>query len=150
MTAHSQFPSQAQPAAWSSSAPAWPACSRRSSSRRSRHRAGGGARFGEGASSLWAQAGIAAAIAEGDSPDAHAADTIAPAPASSTSGSRISWRARRATASPICCRYGVPFDHDLEGHFSLGREAAHGRNRIVHVKGDTAGRGHHAGAAGER
>jgi L-aspartate oxidase len=34
----------------------------------------------------------------------------------------------------------VPFDKDLEGHFSLGREAAHGRNRILHVKGDTAGR----------
>src|SRR3990170_3311586 len=34
------------------------------------------ARFGEGASSLWAQAGIAAAIAEGDSPEDHAADTI--------------------------------------------------------------------------
>ena len=37
-------------------------------------------------------------------------------------------------------RYGVPFDKDLEGHFMLGREAAHGRNRILHVKGDTAGR----------
>src|SRR5512139_2164385 len=35
------------------------------------------ARFGEGASSLWAQAGIAAALAEGDSPEDHAADTIA-------------------------------------------------------------------------
>ena len=64
----------------------------------------------------------------------------APAPASSMTRSRISWRARRATASRICCRYGVPFDKDLEGHFSLGREAAHGRNRILHVKGDTAGR----------
>ena len=31
------------------------------------------ARFGEGASSLWAQAGIAAAVAEGDSPQQHAA-----------------------------------------------------------------------------
>src|SRR5215207_2923853 len=34
------------------------------------------ARFGEGASSLWAQAGIAAAVAEGDSPEQHAADTL--------------------------------------------------------------------------
>ena len=34
----------------------------------------------------------------------------------------------------------MPFDKDLEGHFRLGREAAHGRNRILHVKGDTAGR----------
>ena len=35
-----------------------------------------GARFGEGASSLWAQGGIAAALAEGDTPEAHAADTV--------------------------------------------------------------------------
>src|SRR4029079_18687145 len=33
-------------------------------------------RCGEAASILWAQAGTAAAVAEGDSPDAHAADTI--------------------------------------------------------------------------
>ena len=32
--------------------------------------------FGQGGSSVWAQAGIAAALAEGDSPEAHAADTI--------------------------------------------------------------------------
>src|SRR5262245_47311036 len=35
------------------------------------------ARFGEGASSLWAQGGIAAAVAEGDTAEAHAADTVA-------------------------------------------------------------------------
>src|SRR6267154_3978683 len=33
--------------------------------------------LGQGASSAWAQGGIAAAMAEGDSPEAHAADTIA-------------------------------------------------------------------------
>src|SRR5690242_12636238 len=33
--------------------------------------------LGEGASSAWAQGGIAAAVAVGDSPEAHAADTIA-------------------------------------------------------------------------
>ena len=32
--------------------------------------------FGQGGSSVWAQAGIAAALSEGDSPEAHAADTI--------------------------------------------------------------------------
>ena len=35
------------------------------------------ARFGEGASSLWAQGGIAAAVAEGDTPEPHASDTVA-------------------------------------------------------------------------
>src|ERR1700761_8065099 len=33
--------------------------------------------LGEGASTAWAQGGIAAAVAEGDSPEAHAADTVA-------------------------------------------------------------------------
>ena len=33
--------------------------------------------IGEGASSVWAQGGIAAAVSEGDSPELHAADTIA-------------------------------------------------------------------------
>src|SRR5688572_21347377 len=33
--------------------------------------------LGEGASSVWAQGGIAAAVGEGDTPEAHAADTIA-------------------------------------------------------------------------
>ena len=37
-------------------------------------------------------------------------------------------------------RYGVPFDKDLEGHLDLAQEAAHGARRILHVKGDTAGR----------
>jgi L-aspartate oxidase len=99
-----------------------------------------GARLGEGASSLWAQAGIAAALAEGDSPEAHAADTIR------AGAGLVDEKIAQLLASEARSRvedllsYGVPFDKDLEGHFSLGREAAHGRNRILHVKGDTAGR----------
>ena len=99
-----------------------------------------GARLGEGASSLWAQAGIAAALAEGDSPEAHAADTIR------AGAGIVDEKIAQLLASEARSRvedllsYGVPFDKDLEGHFSLGREAAHGRNRILHVKGDTAGR----------
>ena len=34
----------------------------------------------------------------------------------------------------------MPFDKDLEGKLALGREAAHRSHRILHVKGDTAGR----------
>src|SRR5262249_10325436 len=37
-------------------------------------------------------------------------------------------------------RYGVPFDKDLEGDLTFSREAAHGRSRILHVKGATPGR----------
>lgn len=99
-----------------------------------------GARFGEGASSLWAQAGIAAALAEGDSPEAHAADTIrAGAGIVDEKIAQLLAREARDRVEDLLS-YGVPFDKDLEGHFSLGREAAHGRNRILHVKGDTAGR----------
>jgi len=98
------------------------------------------ARFGEGASSLWAQAGIAAALAEGDSPEAHAADTIqAGAGIVDPKIAHLLAGEARARIEDLLS-YGVPFDKDLEGHWSLGREAAHGRNRILHVKGDTAGR----------
>jgi L-aspartate oxidase len=97
-------------------------------------------RFGEGASSAWAQAGIAAAVADGDSPEAHAEDTI-------TAGAGIvdpEIAMLMAQEAPHriedLLRYGVPFDRDLEGRLSLSREAAHGRRRIVHVKGDSAGR----------
>jgi L-aspartate oxidase len=37
-------------------------------------------------------------------------------------------------------RYGVPFDRDLEGKLAVGREAAHSARRIVHVRGDMAGK----------
>src|SRR5688572_16865067 len=98
------------------------------------------ARFGEGASSLWAQAGIAAAVAEGDSPEQHAADTIrAGAGIVDEKIAHLLAREARDRVEDLL-RYGVPFDTDLAGRFSLGREAAHGRNRILHVKGDTAGR----------
>jgi len=98
------------------------------------------ARFGEGASSLWAQAGIAAAVAEGDSPEQHAADTLSAGAGivDQKIAHLLAGEARDRVADLFA--YGVPFDKDLEGHFSLGREAAHGRNRILHVKGDTAGR----------
>ncbi|HEX9752569.1 MAG TPA: L-aspartate oxidase [Methyloceanibacter sp.] len=99
-----------------------------------------GAHLGEGASSLWAQAGIAAALAEGDTPEAHAADTIrAGAGIVDEKIALLMAREARGRIEDLL-RYGVPFDKDLEGHWALGREAAHGRNRILHVKGDTAGR----------
>lgn len=96
--------------------------------------------LGEGASSAWAQGGIAAAIGEGDTAEAHAADTIAagagltdPAVANllaSEAGKRIE----------DLLRYGVPFDRDLEGKLRLSKEAAHSARRIVRVNGDRAGK----------
>ena len=98
------------------------------------------ARFGEGASSLWAQAGIAAALAEGDTPEDHAADTVR-AGAGIVDEAVALFMAREARERvEDLLRFGVPFDKDLEGRLALGHEAAHRIHRILHVKGDTAGR----------
>jgi L-aspartate oxidase len=95
--------------------------------------------MGEGASSAWAQGGIAAAVAEGDTTEAHARDTVA-------AGAGL---VDEALAAAMCAEaparvhdllaYGVPFDKDLAGRLAVGREAAHSARRIVHVKGDLAG-----------
>lgn len=96
--------------------------------------------IGQGASSAWAQGGIAAAVAEGDTPEAHARDTIA-----AGAGLVEEELARAMTReAPDRVRdllaYGVPFDRTLEGCLAVGREAAHSARRIVHVRGDVAGR----------
>ena len=95
--------------------------------------------IGQGASSAWAQGGIAAAVTEGDTPEAHARDTV-------TAGAGIvdEEMARTMTReAPERVRdllaYGVPFDRTLEGRLAVGREAAHSARRIVHVRGDAAG-----------
>ncbi|MFN0217927.1 MAG: L-aspartate oxidase [Hyphomicrobium sp.] len=95
--------------------------------------------LGEGASSMWAQGGIAAAVGEGDSTEKHAADTIA------AGGGIVDEDIARLVAEegPDRIRdllsYGVPFDRDLEGHYVLSREAAHSEKRVVRVSGDRAG-----------
>lgn len=95
--------------------------------------------LGEGASSAWAQGGIAAAVGEGDAPERHAADTIA------AGGGLVDAHVAETVAveAPAriadLLRYGVPFDRDLAGHFVLSREAAHSESRIVRVSGDRAG-----------
>jgi L-aspartate oxidase len=95
--------------------------------------------LGQGASSAWAQGGIAAAVAEGDSPEAHAADTIAVG--AGLVDERVALRLAREAGARIddLLRYGVPFDRDLQGRLAVGREAAHSARRIVHVRGDMAG-----------
>ncbi len=99
-----------------------------------------GAPLGAGASSVWAQGGIAAAVTDGDTPEAHARDTII-AGAGIVDGARALAMAREAPARiDDLLSYGVPFDRDLAGALSVSREAAHSARRIVRVKGDQAGR----------
>jgi L-aspartate oxidase len=96
--------------------------------------------FGQGGSSVWAQAGVAAALAEGDSPEAHAADTIRAGAGIVDAEIALGMAREARDRVEDLLRYGVPFDKDLEGRLDLGHEAAHGTRRILHVKGDTAGK----------
>jgi L-aspartate oxidase len=95
--------------------------------------------IGEGASSVWAQGGIAAAMDKGDSPEAHVQDTLK-AGAGIVDRGIAEMMAREAPARiHDLMKYGVPFDRDLEGNLLLSHEAAHSARRIVRVKGDSAG-----------
>ncbi len=96
--------------------------------------------LGEGASSAWAQGGIAAAVAEGDSAEAHAADTIAVGGGIVDEGVALALAREAGARIHDLLQYGVPFDRDLEGRLAVGREAAHSARRIVHVQGDRAGK----------
>lgn len=98
-----------------------------------------GARPGVSGSSAWAQGGIAAAVAKGDTWQSHAADTIA-AGAGTCDPEIAALVAREAPARiEDLVRFGAPFDRNPDGTLAVGREAAHSVARIVHVKGDRAG-----------
>lgn len=95
--------------------------------------------LGQGASSVWAQGGIAAAVGEGDTPEAHAADTIAAGAGIVDEAVARMVAAEGPDRIADLLAYGVPFDRDLAGHYVLSREAAHSVKRIVRVSGDRAG-----------
>src|SRR5512138_89406 len=96
--------------------------------------------LGEGASSTWAQAGIAAAVCEGDSFEKHAADTLQ-AGAGLCDIAMVEGIVREAPARiEDLLRFGVPFDRDLEGKLRQSREAAHSARRVIGVQGDRAGK----------
>lgn len=95
--------------------------------------------LGGGASSAWAQGGVAAAIAAPDSPEAHAADTVRAGAGSvdPAVASRVTHEAQDLILD-LWSR-GAPFDRTAAGEFVLSREAAHSFARVVRVKGDQAG-----------
>lgn len=90
--------------------------------------------------SYWAQGGIAAAIAEDDSPELHLQDT-------ETAGRGA---VRRSAAQVLVSeapdrlrdleRLGVVFDADRHGRLSLGLEGGHTRRRVAHCGGSATGR----------
>jgi L-aspartate oxidase len=95
--------------------------------------------IGQGASTAWAQGGIAAAVSEGDTPEAHARDTVAAGAGLVDEGVALAMAREAPARVADLLSYGVPFDKDLAGHLIVSREAAHSARRIVRVKGDMAG-----------
>jgi L-aspartate oxidase len=90
--------------------------------------------------SYWAQGGLAAALAVGDSPKRHLEDTLA-------AGRGL---VRRSAAEVLCAEapdrfrdleaLGVRFDADRHGNLALGLEGGHGFRRVVHAGGSATGR----------
>jgi L-aspartate oxidase len=98
-----------------------------------------GTRPGLSGSSAWAQGGIAASVGEGDSWQSHAHDTMV-AGAGLCDGPVVDLVAQEAPGRiEDLLKFGAPFDRNVDGTLAVGREAAHSRARIVHVKGDGAG-----------
>ena len=96
--------------------------------------------LGTGASSAWAQGGVAAAMSINDSSEAHALDTMI-----AGAGTVDPDIARMVTAEAQThilglTDLGTPFDRDAAGGYVMSREAAHSKPRVVRVKGDQAGR----------
>ena len=95
--------------------------------------------IGEGASSAWAQGGIAAASGPGDTIESHVADTIAAGAGLVDERVAHGMAAEAAERVHDLLSYGVAFDRELDGALKLSREAAHSQRRIVRVSGDMAG-----------
>lgn len=90
-------------------------------------------------STLWAQGGIAAALAPGDTTAAHLEDTL-------VAGVGLCDPAAvqvLVTEGPDRVRelaaLGARFDRDAAGDISLTREGGHGADRIAHAGGDATG-----------
>lgn len=96
--------------------------------------------LGQAAASAWAQGGLAAALDPADSPEQHAADTIA-AGAGLVDPQVALLIAREGPAAVAAlANLGVPFDRTQTERFALSLEAAHSQARVARVAGDLAGR----------
>ncbi len=95
--------------------------------------------LGAGASSAWAQGGIAAAMDATDSPAAHAADTVNAG--AGTVDPAVAAMVTELARSHIhdLTAIGTPFDRTAEGGYVMSLEAAHSMPRVVRVQGDQAG-----------
>lgn len=87
----------------------------------------------------YAQGGIAAALGAGDSPELHKTDTLAAGAALCDAAAVEVLVAEGPARVRELASAGAQFDTDDSGRFTLGREAAHSRKRIVHARGDQTG-----------
>lgn len=96
--------------------------------------------LGQGASSNWALAGIAAPISEQDTESSHAQDTV------KVGSGIVNEKMAELMVHEAVDRvndlqeFGVPFDRDSDGNLKLTREAAHSERRIAGVGGDSSGK----------
>lgn len=93
-----------------------------------------------GGSSLYAQGGVAAALAAGDTPAAHAADTVAAGAGLVDAAAAELLTTEGARRVAALAAGGLPFDRDENGELHMGLEAAHGCARVAHAGGDATGR----------
>ncbi|MBW3616339.1 MAG: L-aspartate oxidase [Proteobacteria bacterium] len=94
--------------------------------------------LGGGASSAWAQGGIAAAVGAEDSPALHARDTVAAGAGLIDADRALALTELGPGVVERLSALGVRFDRD-ETRYHLSLEAAHSRPRVVRVGGDGAG-----------
>ena len=89
--------------------------------------------------SFWAQGGLAAALEPDDSPDRHAADTLAAGRGlCRPSAVRVLVEEAPGAVRELLAR-GVVFDLDQEDRIALGLEGGHTNRRIVHSGGSQTG-----------
>src|SRR5262249_51728703 len=89
--------------------------------------------------SFWAQGGLAAALEPDDTPERHAADTIAAGRGlCRASAVQVLVEEAPAVVRELQGR-GVVFDLDHEGRLALGLEGGHSSRRIVHSGGSQTG-----------
>jgi L-aspartate oxidase len=95
--------------------------------------------LGFDASSAWAQGGVAAAMDEGDTPEAHANDTVIAGDGivDADIATFVTAAAKEHVLELV--EVGTPFDRTKDGGFVMSKEAAHSFARVVRVKGDQAG-----------
>ena len=92
-------------------------------------------------SSFWAQGGLAAALRRDDSPERHAADTLAAGRGLCGASAVEVLVDRGAGGGRTAARAaGSRFDLDPDGELALGLEGGHSARRIVHAGGSQTGR----------